>query len=96
MKKKFLNLGKHPIANSFLPSLSKKNLEKEYFYNLSVSFDTKSFLVSLTNPVSPKIQYTDKYAHRASESKTMRDSFKSIAKKLKKKIPTKYNNGNWK
>jgi hypothetical protein len=86
MKKKFLNLGKHPIANSFLPSLSKKNLEKEYFYNLSVSFDTKSFLVSLTNPVSPKIQYTDKYAHRASESKTMRDSFKSIAKKLKKRF----------
>ena len=89
MKKKFLNLGKHPIANSFLPSLSKKILKKEYFYNLSVSFDTKDFLVSLTNPVAPKIQYTDQYAHRASESKTMKKSFKLIAEKLKKKYKPK-------
>ena len=32
MKKKFLNLGKQPLANSFLSSI-KKN---EFFYNLSV------------------------------------------------------------
>jgi len=89
MKKKFLNLGKHPIANSFLPSLSKKNLKKEYFYNLSVSFETKNFLVSLENPVAPKIQYTDQYAHRASESKTMKKAFKLIAEKLKKKYKPK-------
>jgi SAM-dependent methyltransferase len=86
MKKKFLNLGKQPIANSFLPSLSKKNLRQEYFYNLSVTFDTKSFLVSLTKPVNPKIQYTNQYAHRASESKTMRDAFKAVAEKLKKRF----------
>ena len=71
MKKKFLNLGKQPIANSFLQSNSKKILSKEFFYNLSVSFNSKNFLVSVTNPVDPKIQYTDKYAHRASESKTI-------------------------
>ena len=56
MKKKFLNLGKQPIANSFLSSKSKKILSKEFFYNLSVSFNTKNFLVSITNPVDPKIQ----------------------------------------
>lgn len=89
MKIKFLNLGNHPIANSFLPSLSKKILQKEYFYNLSVSFDTHDFLVSLTNPVEPKIQYTDQYAHRASESKTMKKAFKLVAEKIKKKYKPK-------
>ena len=82
MKKKFLNLGKQPLANSFLSSV-KKN---EFFYNLSVSFDTENFLVSVTNPVNPKKQYTDKYAHRASESGTMRKAFKDTANILKKKF----------
>ena len=85
MKKKFLNLGKQPLANSFLRSI-KKN---EFFYNLSVSFDTKNYLVSVTNPVNPKRQYTDQYAHRASESRTMREAFKKIALKLKKKFSPK-------
>tara|TARA_B100000795_G_scaffold123898_1_gene92358 strand:+ start:3294 stop:4484 length:1191 start_codon:yes stop_codon:yes gene_type:complete len=89
MKKKFLNLGKQPIANSFLSSKSKKILSKEFFYNLSVSFNTKNFLVSITNPVDPKIQYTDKYAHRASESYTMRKAFKNIAYKIKKRFNPK-------
>ena len=85
MNKKFLNLGMQPLANSFLKSNSKKSLAKEFSYNLEVSFNTDSYLVSVTNPVNPKLQYTDKYAHRASESKTMRESFKKIANKLKKK-----------
>jgi len=89
MKKKFLNLGKQPIANSFLQSNSKKILSKEFFYNLSVSFNSKNFLVSVTNPVDPKIQYTDKYAHRASESTTMRKAFKNIANKIKRKFTPK-------
>ena len=89
MKKKFLDLGLHPLANSFL---SKKELEypkKEYFYELSVGFDTKSCLVSLMNIVNPKRQYTDKYAHRASQSKTMNKSFINIANILKKKFKPK-------
>ena len=85
MNKKFLNLGIQPLANSFLKSNSKKSLAKEFFYNLEVSFNTDSYLVSVTNPVNPKLQYTDKYAHRASESITMRESFKKIADKIKKK-----------
>ncbi len=86
MKKKFLNLGKQPLANSFLSSNSKKILNKEFFYNLTVSFDTLDYLVSITNPVNPKYQYTDKYAHRASESFTMRNAFAKIAKDIKKKF----------
>jgi len=89
MKKKFLNLGKQPLANSFLSSKSKSSKQKEFFYNLSVSFDTKNYLVSITNPVNPKMQYTDKYAHRASESKTMRNAFKKTAKNLRDKYSPK-------
>jgi len=82
MKKIFLKLGKQPLANSFLPNIDKKTLNREFFYNLNVCFDPKNFLVSISKPVNPKSQYTEKYAHRASESKTMRRAFKKIAKKL--------------
>lgn len=85
MKKKFLDLGMQPIANSFLKSKD----QNEYKYNLSVGFDTESFLVSLIKKVNPRKQYTKFYAHRASESKTMRKAFKDIATKLKKKFKPK-------
>ena len=86
MKKNFLNLGKQPIANSFLRSISRSSLKKEYFYKLIICFNTKNFLVSVKDPVNPKIQYTDQYAHRASESQTMREAFRKIAKKLQKRF----------
>ena len=70
-------------------SNSKKTLSKEFFYNLNISFDTSSYLVSVANPVNPKYQYTDKYAHRASESITMRKAFEKIAKKLNQKYSPK-------
>ena len=89
MKKIFLNLGKQPIANSFLSSISKNTLKKEYFYKLKVCFDTENFLVSVKDPVNPKIQYTDQYAHRASESETMRNAFKLTAKKLHERFKPK-------
>ena len=89
MKKKFLDLGLHPLANSFLSKKELKYPKKEYFYKLSVGFDTKSFLVSLMSTVNPKRQYTDKYAHRASQSKTMNKSFINIANILKKKFKPK-------
>ena len=86
MKKIFLNLGKQPLANSFLKDLSEKTLKNEFFYNLKICFDTSNFLVSVYRPVNPKKQYTDKYAHRASESKTMKLAFKKTANKLNKKF----------
>ena len=79
MKKIFLKLGKQPLANSFLKKLDKKTLKNEFFYNLSICFDSLNFLVSVSKPVNPKFQYTDQYAHRASESKTMKIAFKKIA-----------------
>jgi len=89
MKRKFLDLGLHPLANSFLSKKELKYPKKEYFYKLSVGFDTKSFLVSLMNTINPKRQYTDKYAHRASQSTTMNKSFTNIANILIKKFKPK-------
>ena len=85
MNKIFLNLGRQPLANSFLKNIGKKALGNEFFYNLKICFNTKNYLVSIAKPVNPKKQYTDKYAHRASESRTMRSAFKVIAKKLFKR-----------
>ena len=90
MKKKFLNLLKQPITNSYLKKIDKKTIKREFFYNLSVVFDKKNYLVSLAKPISPKKQYTDKYAHRASQSITMNESFKKIAFKLQKRFKPKF------
>jgi methylation protein EvaC len=89
MKKIFLNLSKQPITNSYLNKINSSSLKKEQFYNLSMVIDLDNYLVSIKKPVDPKKQYTDKYAHRASQSKTMNLSFKKIAKKLKRKFKPK-------
>ena len=86
MKKKFLDLGKQPITNSYL---NKKKVKREFFYNLSIGFNEKNYLVSIMNFVNPKKQYTNKYAHRASQSKTMNKSFAKIASRLKKRFKPK-------
>ncbi len=89
MKKVFLNLLKQPITNSYLSNINSSTLKKEFLYNLSIVFNLDNYLVSIKKPVNPKKQYTDTYAHRASQSKTMNLSFKKIANKLKKKFKPK-------
>ena len=89
MNKVFLNLGRQPLANSFLKNIGKNTLRNEFFYKLKICFNTKNYLVSVAKPVNPKKQYTDKYAHRASESNTMRLAFKNVAKKLFKRFRPK-------
>ena len=89
MNKVFLNLGRQPLANSFLKDISKNTLRNEFFFNLKICFNTNNYLVSITKPVNPKKQYTDMYAHRASESKTMRSAFRKIAQKLFKRFRPK-------
>ena len=79
MKHKFLDLGRQPITNSFL---TMNDLGNEYFYNLAIEFDDETKLVSLVNCVDPDRMFNDTYAHRASMSKTMRDSFKKVAEDL--------------
>ena len=87
MKKiSFLNLGKHPITNNFLKTNKPKN---EFFYNLKLIYNKETKLVSLDNFVPPKKMFNDKYAHRASASKTMQKAYKNLAYKIKKKFKPK-------
>ena len=82
----FLNLGKHPITNNFLKV---QNPNNEYFYNLDLIFNSETKLVSLKKFVSPKKMFNDKYAHRASASKTMRLAYSKLAKSIEKKFKPK-------
>jgi len=77
----FLNLGQHPITNNFLKLQNPKN---EFFYNLSLIFNSETKLVSLKKFVSPKRMFNNKYAHRASASKTMRLAYSKLAKSILK------------
>ena len=86
----FLNLGKQPITNSYLPNLKSITLKKEIFYNLEIIFNTKNYLISIKKRINPRLQYTNLYAHRASQSRTMMRSFKFLSDKLKKKFNPKY------
>lgn len=79
MKNKFLDLGNQPITNRFL---LKTDFDDEYFFNLSVGFDTESKLVSLVSFVEANTMFDETYAHRASMSTTMTNSFQQIAKKI--------------
>ncbi len=87
MKKiKFLNLGMHPITNSFL---TKQNPKKEFFYNLKLIYHQKTKLISLDSFVPPKKMFNNKYAHRASASLTMREAYENLSMKIKKKFNPK-------
>ena len=79
-------MGKHPITNNFLKTNKPKN---EFFYNLKLTYHKETKLVSLDNFVPPKKMFNDKYAHRASESKTMREAFKNTARRLFKRFKPK-------
>jgi len=64
--KKFLDLGYQPLANSYL---TKKNInKKEKRFNLSVGFDSKSFLVSILNTVPKEKMFNKNYPYKSSES----------------------------
>ena len=81
---KFLNLGSQPLANSYI---KKSNLKlKEKKFKLQVGFNKKNYLVSIINTVPKEKMFNNEYPYKSSESKTMRKSFKDLAKKIKKKI----------
>ena len=58
----FLNLGMHPLANSYL---KKKELKrKERKYKLQVSFNKKNFLVKVISKFSSKKMFNNQYPYR--------------------------------
>ena len=79
-KIKFLDLGMQPIANRFLSSSDQ--IENEYKFHLTVTFDEETKLVSLCDFVSPELMFNDSYVYYSSLSKTMRSHFNDIALKI--------------
>ena len=80
-KIKFLDLGKQPIANGFLDGT--EDFENEFFYNLSVGYDTDTSLITQMDYVDKERMFNDSYAYRGSMSKTMTKHFKKVSKNLK-------------
>jgi SAM-dependent methyltransferase len=76
MKRPFLNLGKQPIANKFL---QEGDFEDEYFYDLIVSFDEETKLVTHEEYVDPKMMFNDEYVYRGSMSNTMVNHFRELS-----------------
>ncbi len=86
MKKEFLDLGKHPIANAFL---KEKDFDDEFLFDLKVVFDTESKLVSIKNFVEPEKIFNENYPYTTSNSFPMVKHFKDTAEMLKKKFNPK-------
>ena len=51
IKKEFLDLGRHPIANAFL---QKRDFDDEFLFDLKVCLDEETKLVSIKEFVEPK------------------------------------------
>jgi methylation protein EvaC len=83
----FLDLGKQPLANSYI---KKKNLsKKERKYRLIVRFNKNNKLVSIKKTFSSKEMFNNEYPYRSSTSQTMRLHLKNLAKNIKKINPNK-------
>ena len=74
--KKFLDLGKQPIANGFL---YKDQIQNEYFFNLCVAFDEDTKLITQTEYVDSTLMFNDEYVYRGSMSQTMREHFEEFS-----------------
>lgn len=78
-KREFLDLGRQPIANRFL---NKDEFDDEFFFDLKVTFDEETKLVSLKEFVEPELMFNDNYAYHASMSETMKNHFFTLAESL--------------
>ncbi len=80
--KTFLDLGKMPIANGFL---KKKDISKEYYFNLSISFNNRLSLMQINENPDPKKMFNKDYPFYTSSSKLMSEHFNKTAKWIKRK-----------
>ena len=72
---KFLDLGKQPLANSYVNEHDLNKVEKRF--KLEVGFNPENYLVSILNTVPKEKMFNDEYPYKSSESFTMRKSLKS-------------------
>ena len=83
MRKEFLNLGRQPLANSFINS---EDINSEFFYDLKVVWDSKTCLVSLKDFVKPNLMFNDKYKYHTSLSTPMIQHYEEISDSLQKEF----------
>ena len=79
--KPFMSFGKMPIANGFL---SKKNFNKEFFYEMEVGFSKRLSLFQLNSHPKPKQMFNKDYPFFTGSSKGMTRHFQSYANWIKK------------
>jgi methylation protein EvaC len=79
--KPFMSFGKMPIANGFL---SKKNFNKEYFYEMEVGFSKKLSLFQLNGHPKPKQMFNKNYPFFTGSSRGMTRHFYNYANWIKK------------
>tara|TARA_B100001063_G_C16295502_1_gene325842 strand:+ start:131 stop:532 length:402 start_codon:yes stop_codon:yes gene_type:complete len=85
--KKFLDLGSQPLANSYLKKRELNKKEKKF--RLEIGYNPKNYLVSILNTVPKEKMFNKNYPYKSSESITMRNEFKKLSKKLKKRFKPK-------
>ena len=79
MNKIFLHLGKQPLANNFQNKFVKAS------YNLSLKFNTINKLVSINKRIKKEIMFNRSYPYRSSQSQLVKNHFKKLSQKIKKK-----------
>jgi len=87
VKKEFLDLGRHPIANAFLHT--KEDFKDEFMFDLKVCWDEETKLVSIKEFVEPERIFNEDYPYNTSNSFPMIQHFKNTAKMLDMKFQPK-------
>ena len=86
---KFLDLGKTPLANSFL--IKKDLKKKEKIFDLTLNFCKNCYLVQAPRDVKSKEIFNEKYVYFSSTSKYWTDHAQRYCKRIVKKINLKEN-----
>ena len=79
--KPFMSFGKMPIANGFI---KKKDIKKEFFFNMEVGFSKDVSLFQLNDHPKPKMMFNKNYPFFTGSSKLMISHFKEYANWIKK------------
>jgi|TARA_R100000315_G_C5233466_1_gene144547 SAM-dependent methyltransferase len=86
LKKEFLDLGRHPIANAFL---QKEDFDNEFIFDLKVCWNEDTKLVSIKEFVEPERIFNQNYPYNTSNSFPMIKHFKETAEMLRIKFQPK-------
>ena len=86
--KAIMSFGRMPIANAFV---LKKNLKKQYFYELKIGFCKSCFTFQVIKVPNAKKMFNNKYAYLASTSKVMSNHWKNFSEYVVKRFNLKKN-----